>query len=67
MLGRIGTTELLLALGLVLIIFGPRKLPEIGRFLGKGLREFKESIKEVKEMASTEENVSEDKNGKEGI
>ncbi len=42
--GFIGLPELML-LGLVaLILFGPKRLPEMGRGLGKGLREFKESI-----------------------
>ena len=42
--GFIGMPELLL-LGLVaLIIFGPKRLPEMGRGLGKGMREFKESV-----------------------
>jgi len=49
MFGRIGTQELLLIFGLVLIVFGPRKLPEIGKSLGKGLREFKQATKELKE------------------
>lgn len=42
--GFIGLPEILL-LGLVaLILFGPKRLPEMGRGLGKGLREFKESV-----------------------
>ncbi len=42
--GFIGMPELLL-LGLVaLILFGPKRLPEMGRGLGKGMREFKDSI-----------------------
>jgi sec-independent protein translocase protein TatA len=42
--GFIGMPELLL-LGLVaLVLFGPKRLPEMGRGLGKGMREFKESI-----------------------
>ena len=42
--GFIGMPELLL-LGLVaLLLFGPKRLPEMGRGLGKGLREFKESV-----------------------
>ena len=42
--GIIGMPELLL-LGLVaLIVFGPKRLPEMGRGLGKGMREFKESV-----------------------
>ncbi|MDR7870972.1 MAG: twin-arginine translocase TatA/TatE family subunit [Tissierellaceae bacterium] len=38
---RLGTTELLLLFGLALIIFGPSKLPELGRTLGKTINEFK--------------------------
>jgi sec-independent protein translocase protein TatA len=49
MLGGIGSTELLLVVGLVLIVFGPKKLPEIGRSLGKGLKEFKQATRELKE------------------
>jgi sec-independent protein translocase protein TatA len=42
--GFIGLPEIIL-LGLVaLLLFGPKKLPEMGRGLGKGLREFKESV-----------------------
>lgn len=42
--GFIGMPELIL-LGLVaLIVFGPKRLPEMGRGLGKGMREFKESV-----------------------
>jgi sec-independent protein translocase protein TatA len=36
--------EILLILLLVLLVFGPKRLPEMGRSLGKGFREFKESI-----------------------
>lgn len=55
MFGRIGTQELLLILALVLIIFGPRKLPEIGRSLGRGLKEFKQAAIELKESVDIEE------------
>lgn len=55
MLGRIGTPELLLIMGLVLIVFGPRKLPEIGRSLGKGLKEFKQATRELKESIDVSE------------
>lgn len=40
----IGVTELLIVLGIVLIIFGPKRLPMLGRQLGSGMREFKDSI-----------------------
>ena len=40
----IGVTELLIVLAIVLVIFGPKRLPQLGRQLGSGMREFKESI-----------------------
>jgi sec-independent protein translocase protein TatA len=42
--GWIGFPELLILLVAVLLIFGPKRLPEMGRSLGKGMREFKDSI-----------------------
>ena len=42
--GWIGAPELLILLLVVLLVFGPKKLPEMGRSLGKGMREFKDSI-----------------------
>ena len=42
--GFIGVPELLLLGLLALVLFGPKRLPEMGRGLGKGMREFKESI-----------------------
>jgi sec-independent protein translocase protein TatA len=40
----IGPTELIIVLAIVLIIFGPKRLPGLGRQLGAGMREFKDSI-----------------------
>jgi sec-independent protein translocase protein TatA len=40
----IGPTELIIVLAIVLIIFGPKRLPSLGRQLGSGMREFKDSI-----------------------
>jgi sec-independent protein translocase protein TatA len=40
----IGPLELLIVLGVVLLIFGPKRLPALGRQLGAGMREFKDSI-----------------------
>lgn len=42
--GFIGMPELLLLALVALILFGPKRLPEMGRGLGKGLREFKDSV-----------------------
>ncbi|WP_461201856.1 twin-arginine translocase TatA/TatE family subunit [Anoxybacillus sp. TBDG-1] len=47
MLNNIGVPGLILILVIALIIFGPSKLPEIGRAFGKTLFEFKKSVKEV--------------------
>jgi sec-independent protein translocase protein TatA len=40
----IGPTELIIVLAIVLVIFGPKRLPTLGRQLGAGMREFKDSI-----------------------
>ena len=42
--GWIGFPEIILLLLVLLLIFGPKRLPEMGRSLGKGMREFKDSI-----------------------
>jgi sec-independent protein translocase protein TatA len=42
--GWIGLPELLILLVVVLLVFGPKRLPEMGRSLGKGMREFKDSV-----------------------
>jgi sec-independent protein translocase protein TatA len=41
---NIGPGELILVLIIALVVIGPKKLPEVGRSLGHGMREFKESI-----------------------
>ncbi len=42
--GNIGLPEILVVLVIALIIFGPKRLPELGKSLGKGIREFRSSI-----------------------
>jgi sec-independent protein translocase protein TatA len=42
--GWIGFPELIVLLLVLLLIFGPKRLPEMGRSLGKGMREFKDSV-----------------------
>jgi len=44
MVPEIGIPGLILILVVALIVFGPKRLPEMGRSLGKGMREFKDSI-----------------------
>lgn len=47
MFGSIGLQEILLILGIALLLFGARRLPEIGRGLGKGIAEFKRASREI--------------------
>lgn len=44
---NLGVGEILLLLALFLLVFGARRLPEIGAAMGKGIREFKKSMREV--------------------
>ncbi len=43
MIGRLGIPELVIILFIIILIFGANRLPEIGRGIGKGIRNFKES------------------------
>jgi len=47
MLGNIGPMELFIVLVIVLVIFGAKRVPEIGASFGKGIREFKRSLSDV--------------------
>jgi len=49
MFGTIGWPEIILLLLVVLLLFGAKRLPEIGKALGKGIREFKKSIKGIED------------------
>jgi sec-independent protein translocase protein TatA len=42
--GSIGPGELIIVLVIALIVLGPKRLPEVGRSVGKGMREFKDSL-----------------------
>jgi len=54
MFGSIGMPELIIIFVIALIIFGPRKLPELGRSLGKSLSEFKRASNELKSTLEEE-------------
>ena len=52
MFGGLGTMEILLIFLIALLVFGAKRLPEIGSSLGKGIREFKGSIREIEREIS---------------
>ncbi len=54
MFGSLGIWEILFILALALLIFGPRKLPEIGRTLGRSLGEFRKATTDLKRQLNTE-------------
>lgn len=51
-MSRIGIPELVIILAIIILIFGANRLPEIGRGIGKGIRNFKDSTKEGAEEKS---------------
>ena len=59
MFGSIGPAELILIFVIALLVFGPKKLPEIGRSVGKALREFKRTSDEIKGRIEEEIEASE--------
>lgn len=67
MFGSIGMPELVIILVIALIIFGPRKLPELGRSLGKSLGEFKRASNELQRTLEEEIKVEETKERKAAI
>jgi sec-independent protein translocase protein TatA len=59
MFGSIGMPELIIIFVIALIIFGPRKLPELGRSLGKSINEFKRASNELRSTLEDEIRVEE--------
>ena len=53
--GNLGPLELFIILVIVLVLFGARRVPEIGASLGKGIREFKRSINDVQRQVTEPE------------
>jgi sec-independent protein translocase protein TatA len=47
--GSIGPLEVILVLGIALVVLGPKKLPEVGRSIGNGMREFRESLSSARD------------------
>jgi TatA/E family protein of Tat protein translocase len=59
MFGNIGFPELLIILAIALLVFGPKKLPEVGRSIGKAVREFRRTSDEIKGKIEEEIQASE--------
>ena len=45
-MGRVGLPELLIILAIAVLIFGPKKLPDLGRAIGESIRGFKDAVKD---------------------
>jgi sec-independent protein translocase protein TatA len=60
-MGSLGMQEIIVIFVLALIIFGPRKLPELGKSLGKGLAEFKKASNELKQTWEDEVRLEKEK------
>jgi TatA/E family protein of Tat protein translocase len=59
MFGSLGVPELLLIFAVILIVFGPRRIPEIGRTLGKALGEFRKATDDLKSTIEREVRIEE--------
>ena len=57
-IGGLGGTEILLILFVILLLFGAKRIPELARGMGRGIREFKDATKEIK--SDIENSVNDD-------
>ena len=65
MIGSLGMPELIVIFSIALIIFGPRKLPELGRSLGKSIAEFKKATNELQSTLEEEIRLDEQRSAHE--
>ena len=67
MFGSLGMPELIVIMVIALLVFGPKKLPEVGRSIGKALREFKKTTEDIKGKFEEQINAEEFKDIKNDI
>lgn len=67
MFGSIGLPELIIIFVIALLVFGPKKLPEVGKTVGKAIRDFKKSTEDIKEKFEDEIRAEEFKNLKDEL
>ncbi len=65
MFGKLGATELVLILGIALVVFGPSKLPEIGKSIGQAIGEFKGHANKISKDLEVNLDEEEEKKDKE--
>ncbi len=65
MFGSIGGPELIIIFVVALLIFGPRKLPELGRAIGRGMAEFRKAASDLRQTLDTE--VSREESGRASV
>jgi len=67
MFGSLGMPELIVIMVIALLVFGPKKLPEVGRSIGKALREFKKTTEDIKGKFEEQINAEEFKDIKNDV
>lgn len=55
MLGKLGTTELLVILVIIIIVFGPKQLPKLSKMFGKTIKNFKEGMSDNKDSDKSDD------------
>jgi sec-independent protein translocase protein TatA len=58
MFSKIGLPELALIFGVALLVLGPSKLPDVGKAMGKGIREFRLAAKEISDSVAQSDDVN---------
>ncbi len=56
MFGNLGATEIILIVVAILVLFGAKKIPELAKGIGKGMKEFKKAVREVEEDIQLDDN-----------